>query len=206
MRNWTAVILLSFLFFSSAVADQRYEYVRKTMSTNAAERKQAAAALIQLQDLTLVPPMVDAIFFTPKNSRQELTSALRNLTHENAGNDYYSWVEILGRRNDIKPDPDYLDWKTKLLSRIDPHYKKVLRMPMRIRVEEIVWGGVPLNGIPSLEKPETASADKASYLQPNELVFGLEMDGESRAYPLRILSWHEMTNDVLAGNPITLSF
>ena len=117
-------------------------------------------------------------------------------------------MELIGRRSDLKPASDYVEWKVSLFSRIDPNYKQVLRSgtPARIRLEEIVWGGVKLDGIPSLEKPARIPATEATYLEPDEKVFGVSVNGECRAYSLRILSWHEMTNDVVGGDPITLSF
>jgi hypothetical protein len=49
-------------------------------------------------------------------------------------------------------------------------------------------------------------ADKAGYLEDGERVFGVSLAGEQRAYPLRILGWHEMVNDVVGGEPVTLSY
>jgi hypothetical protein len=77
---------------------------------------------------------------------------------------------------------------------------------LAIRPEEIIWGGVPLAGIPALDNPPTIPGVTADYLRPRERVFGLVVAGEARAYPLRILSWHELANDRLADKPITLSF
>jgi len=50
-----------------------------------------------------------------------------------------------------------------------------------------------------------AAAD-ASYLSQDEQVFGVDLGGAQRAYPLRMLGWHEMLNDTLGGRPITLSY
>ena len=79
-------------------------------------------------------------------------------------------------------------------------------MPYRIRLEEIVWGGVQKDGIPALTNPKHLKAEAASYLTPQELVFGVSINNDQRAYPLRILDWHEMFNDVVGGKPITLSY
>src|SRR6185369_7988742 len=43
-------------------------------------------------------------------------------------------------------------------------------------------------------------------LSGSERVFGVSVKGEARAYPLRILDWHEMVNDVVGGEPVTLSY
>ena len=77
---------------------------------------------------------------------------------------------------------------------------------MRIRLEEVVWGGVQFDGIPSLDNATMINADKADYLLDTDLVFGIEINGDARAYPLRIMGWHEMANDVIGGVPVALAY
>lgn len=50
------------------------------------------------------------------------------------------------------------------------------------------------------------AADKATYLEPGDAVFGIALNGEARAYPLRILDWHEMAYDVVGGVPVSLAY
>jgi hypothetical protein len=77
---------------------------------------------------------------------------------------------------------------------------------MKIRLEEITWGGVPVDGIPSLDHPKLIAAAAADYLRDDDLVFGIEIDGDARAYPLRIMGWHEMFNEVIGGVPVALAY
>jgi len=79
-------------------------------------------------------------------------------------------------------------------------------VPTRIRLEEIVWGGVRKDGIPALANPKLIAAGDARYLTEEELVFGVAIAGDARAYPHRILDWHEMANDVVGGVPIALTY
>ena len=62
------------------------------------------------------------------------------------------------------------------------------------------------DGIPALTNPKQVAPEQATYLTDDELVFGVEIDGDARAYPLRILDWHEMLNDVVGGVPVTLAY
>jgi hypothetical protein len=73
-------------------------------------------------------------------------------------------------------------------------------------VEEIQWGGVVVDGIPALDNPTMIPATEGDYLEPGEPVFGIELNGDARAYPLRIMDWHEMANDVVGGVPISLAY
>jgi Protein of unknown function (DUF3179) len=189
-------------------AEEGYGLLRRLMSDSAGERRKAARALTEARDLSLLPGLVDAYFFLPKAQRAEAHSALVALSGEKRSDRYQDWVELLGRREDVVPKPGYVTWKAELFSRIDPRYKSVLYdgAPTRIRLEEVVFGGVPVEGIPALDNPAHIPAAEAKYLSDSERVFGVSVGGEQRAYPLRILDWHEMANDVIAGRPVTLSY
>lgn len=187
--------------------DPGYELVDRLLSGNRKERREAARKLGKKSDAGYVPALVDTVFFTRRDSRQELLGLLRELTGEDYSR-YRDWVEYVGRRSDLAPAPGYVEWKGTLLRRIDPGYAKIFYAgaPTRIRLEEVVSGGVPLDGIPTLERPPTVPGAEAAYLEPDERVFGVVVDGVARAYPLRFLSWHEMLNDIVGGRPVTLSF
>ena len=193
---------------SKRLDSEPYDAVRRLASEHRTERRQAAEELIAAGNTHLVPPVVDMLFFVPPASRAEARKVLERLTGERAGDRYLDWVEVLGRRPDLVPDAGYPAFKRELLERLDPQYRKVFYpgAPLRIRLEEVVWGGVPLDGIPVLEQPAAVPAAEARGLREDETVFGVSLGGEQRAYPLRILSWHEMANDVLGGEPITLSY
>ncbi|MGY9018075.1 MAG: DUF3179 domain-containing (seleno)protein [Alphaproteobacteria bacterium] len=61
---------------------------------------------------------------------------------------------------------------------------------LKISLEEITWGWVKVDGIPSLDDPSLISGAEAGYLKVTDLVFGVEINGDARAYPLRIMGWH----------------
>ena len=72
--------------------------------------------------------------------------------------------------------------------------------------EEILSGGPPKDGIPAILKPEFMPAAKADFLNPNDQVIGVEVAGEARAFPIRILNWHEVVNDTINGVPVAVTF
>ena len=75
-----------------------------------------------------------------------------------------------------------------------------------VPADEIRSGGPPKDGIPALTDPEMISADEATYLDASDQVIGLNMNGEARAYPLKILVHHENVNDVVAGQPVAVTY
>ena len=71
---------------------------------------------------------------------------------------------------------------------------------------EILSGGPPKDGIPSIDNPQFVSIAEAKGLTDTEPVIGLVINGDARAYPLRILTWHEIVNDTVGGVPVTVTF
>jgi hypothetical protein len=75
-----------------------------------------------------------------------------------------------------------------------------------VPLEEIVSGGPPKDGIPAIDDPQFVSAANTRGLSPHEPVISVRFHGAARAYPLRILIWHEIVNDSLNGMPIAVTF
>ena len=88
----------------------------------------------------------------------------------------------------------YIGWKTDFTKSSVPY-------------SEIKRGGPPRDGITPIDHPvfETVS-EASSYMTDHEPVVSVELGGESRAYPLAILIWHEIVNDELGGNAITVTY
>lgn len=71
---------------------------------------------------------------------------------------------------------------------------------------EIISGGPPPDGIPPIDEPTFESAESVDWLQDNEPVLALEIEDEWRAYPVQILTWHEIVNDTIAGIPVAVTY
>ncbi len=67
-------------------------------------------------------------------------------------------------------------------------------------------GGPPRDGIPALLDPKFTPAAEADYLRPGDKVVGVARNGEARAYPLRILVWHEIVNDKVGDVPVAVTY
>ena len=119
------------------------------------------------------------------------------------------WVRWVGKHPEVRGPEGYDAFKGLILERlVDPAMAVFFDdgVDSRIRLEEIVWGGVPKDGIPDLTNPRVITPEEASYLFDADRVFGVSFNGEHRAYPLRILNAHEMANDVVGGVPFALAY
>jgi hypothetical protein len=83
----------------------------------------------------------------------------------------------------------------------DPQLPRPLVDPARV-----VSGGPPPDGIPPIDEPRFLRPDDVAWLAEDEAVIALDVDGESRAYPVQILVWHEIVNDTVAGTPVSLTY
>ena len=70
----------------------------------------------------------------------------------------------------------------------------------------IVWGGVAPDAIPAIDQPIFERAASVDWLDDREAVLVLQLDGESRAYPIQVLMWHEIVNDEVDGRPVAVTY
>lgn len=90
-------------------------------------------------------------------------------------------------------------------------FGKLLATPAALPDVEVVDGHpirtvLPPDAIVALEDPRVVPAAGADFMRPDDLVIGVVVEGEARAYPLRHLDWHEVVNDSLAERPIAVTW
>ncbi len=136
-----------------------------------------------------------------------LVGFLGGQTGQGFGPDLGRWREWIWNQP-YEPHPDYAYLKGQWYGQIDPRFRDFFPQGVtsRIRLDEIDWGGVAVNGIPPLYFPSIISAVEAEYLADDDIVFGIAIKSEARAYPKRILAWHEMAIDELGGTELTIVY
>jgi len=172
-----------------------------------AYREPALREIVRRGERTAIPGLIDILRFDIFLD-SSVADALDRLAGQSFGHDWTRWVEWLAEREDVLPHPAYAAWKGALFQLVDPAFGEFLYAGVkhRTRLEEIQWGGVRKDGIPALTNPRHLQASAATYLGPDELVLGIVVRGEARAYPLRIMDWHEMANDIVGGVPVSLAY
>ena len=149
----------------------------------------------------LTPAVLEFISLTRSPTLQlRAFDLLREQTHRDLGYDLNDWFAWAWEQN-LEQPAYYADFKSHLYRQIDRRFGGYFdaERDSAIRLDEIRWGGVVQDGIPPLRDPQMIAAADAAYLDDNNVVFGIEVNGDYRAYPKRILAWHEMFVDDVGG-------
>ncbi|MBM4257454.1 MAG: DUF3179 domain-containing protein [Deltaproteobacteria bacterium] len=209
---FTVLVLLLVPFSLHSHAAQRDELLVDALVANLTHpsqhyRVEAIQALGELKNPAAIPALIELLRFNELFGISPVP-VLEKLTGEKFGEAWDKWHEWLQAHEEIRANKNFLAWKANVYTRIDPAFENFLYpgVPYRLRLEEMVWGGVRKDGIPALTNPKHVSPGEAKYLTPHEPVFGVSINNDHRAYPLRILDWHEMFNDVVGGKAVTLSY
>ena len=130
----------------------------------------------------------------------EVIALLERAAGRNFGRDVNAMYEWLWSF-DPGSHPDYSEFLATFFNDVDPRFREYFddRPKTQIRLDEIRWGGVRRDGIPPLKNPKMIRASEATYLGDDNIVFGVAINGDVRAYPKRILAWHEMVKDKIGG-------
>ncbi|MFK8036228.1 MAG: DUF3179 domain-containing (seleno)protein [Hyphomicrobiales bacterium] len=117
----------------------------------------------------------------------------------------------------VPAPPEYLEVKRAIFTGIVPGWEKIF-VEGDIDWRLVSWGGVliddreydttetPCNCIPAADNPEVSSAEDATWLKDDDIVFGIGVEGEYRAYPRRIMEVREMVNDTLGGRHLGIPY
>ena len=172
--------------------------VFKNLIGKSQQKKTKALSFIQKNwSQNYIAPLLDILRLSKDNWQQEV---IRDLLDEHLPaikGDYFNGVQWLWK-NPPNYQDYYADFKAYLYSALDPVFYQYFydrSNQTKIRLDEIIWGGVRQDGIPPLVSPKMLDANQATYLADTDVVFGLMINGESRAYPKRILAWHEFFTD-----------
>lgn len=119
---------------------------------------------------------------------------------------------------DIPAPPDYLNYKALIFTFNLPGWEKLF-VEGDIDWRLVSWGGVPIDNrpynqydprcggcIPAVDNPQVSRAEDANWLADDDIVFGITVNGESRAYPRQIMEVREMVNDTLGGRSLGIPY
>ena len=183
------------------------------------EQSKALAEIVAAKDPRVAWLISDMLRFTWEQEQiNELTAAATGLLgKEWSGDD--SWIEITDHLIawNIPAYPDYLKTKRAMFTNFQYGWENLF-VEGDIDWRLVSWGGVPIDNraydttdalcscIPAVDNPEVISAEAATWLEDGDIVFGIEVNGEYRAYPRRIMEVREMVNDTLGGRDLGIPY
>ncbi len=209
------LLILTFLAYSkSSLAQESFSSVSKenivpvsfvALVASPPEDKEKAFKYISENWEPTFPIMVIETIYLSNDPplAAKLIKLLEQKTGQNYGYQLDKWYEWIWN-NDEMVHSQYPEFKSLLYGLIDPKFAGYFSSgkTSKIRLDEVRWGGVRQDGIPPLRRPKMINAKQAKYLDDKDIIFGIEVNGDARAYPKRIMAWHEMFVDTVGNEPI----
>ena len=168
------------------------------------EEAELLAQIAESEDRRFIAPLVDMLWLELGWERW-VQEALVTITGEEFV-DSYGWSTWIVTERPPLPD-GYVEWKGRLLSLVDPRYTELLSddLLLAVRPDELIWSRTAINELVPLVDPETVHRLEERYLADDDIVFGVFLNGEARAYPQRILAWHELVIDEVGDRPLLIT-
>ena len=201
------IIFISFTLFFSHISNSKANIPQTFVDLVTSDNKGKQKSLDYIRknwEPSYTIMMLEVIHLTRGPA---FTGEYLKLMEEKTGKDFGyntdAWYKWIWNQKNIDHE-EYADFKSLLYSIIDPKFAAYFNSnyKSKIRLDEVRWGGVVQDGIPPLRNPNMIYAHKAKYLEDSNIVFGLEVNGDARAYPKRIMAWHEMFVDDVGGIPV----
>ncbi len=180
-------------------------FVDLVTKSDEALTKKAITYIDKNWDDTYEIMLIESVYFSQSRAVSgKLLRLLERKTSKQFGYDFDKWFRWIWNKKPVY-SKEYFEFKAKIHQVIDTRFYRYFSERAEqstIRLDEVRWGGVLQDGIPPLRNPKMLEADDASYLKDTDVVFGIEVNGDARAYPKRILAWHEMFTDTVGGEPV----
>ena len=211
MRSLFLTFMFSITVLASNVLAQKNEkqtsdyFINLFQSTNTATQKEALKNIERYWHESFEIYAVETLYFSKgQKIYWDLLNVLQEKTNKYYGFNFNNWYEYIWSKP-ATYTKDYYYFKAYLHQTIDTRFFQYFlerEAYSTIRLDEVRWGGVVQDGIPPLRNPKMIAAKSASYLNDDDVVFGISVNGDTRAYPKRILAWHEMFVDTVGDIPV----
>ncbi len=188
-------------------------------STWGTDQEVALRTIAESKDPRLAWPISDLMRFAPGHALNvQLANAAATLLEIDTPQENH-WGIVTDHLIawDVPAPPDYLAAKRAIFTGVIPGWDKIF-VEGEIDWRLVSWGGVLIddrgydktdeqcNCIPAADNPEVSSAAEATWLKDSDIVFGVVVNGEARAYPRRIMEVREMVNDTLGGRDLGIPY
>ena len=155
----------------------------------------------------LIPPLVHAMQFS-QLTEAEIAQALRRLSGTNAGSTWFDWAQWLESQPQLVLSPGLAQGVVAMWANLDGKYRQILPATQSTQVPKasIYWDGTRVDGAVVVREPKAVGPNEGFSLEPNDLVLGVSLDGQYRAYPLPQLLANPVINDVIGSRAVTVAY
>ena len=174
-----------------------------------ANNEQAGQAILFMgnsQNKLFIKPLIDLLWLEA-NFKNIINEALSKLTGEyfSLASEWESWSIL---QVDLKMPENYLKIKSKIYSKIDKNYLKIIENEYNkhIPIKDLKWIGASAQVIPKINNPNLINNDEQNYLKNADLIIGINVNGKNYAYPLKILRWHGVINETISGKSFVITY
>ena len=184
-----------------------------------AEQDKALELITESKDPRLAWIVTDLLRFAGGGALgNELDTTIKQLLNFESGK-FSIWNDATNRLMawNIPEPPGYLKYKSNIFTTALPEWKPIF-VEGDIDWRFVSWGGVQIdnrafdktddacNCIPAADNPPVTDAKSAKWLDDDDVVFGISLNGEARAYPRQIMEVREMVNDTLGGRDLGIPY
>lgn len=186
-------------------SDAQIHLLKSLVYSDLEDQKAGLNYIDEHWDREYIAPLLEILRLS---SDPSLTNSIKHVlqSHEGSKNipNFYGGLKWLWSSEPTYGDY-YANFKGDMYQHIDPKFKTYFQnrqSSATVRIDEVLWGGVKQDGIPPLRYPELISVDEADYLDDDDVIFGMVINGVPKAYPKRILAWHEFVVDAFGDTDI----
>ena len=183
------------------------------------EQDRALDVIKESKDPRLAWSVADLLRFAPGGPLgNDLSITIKQLLNFDRG-EVSVWNDATNRLMawNIPEPPNYLKYKRSIFTTVSPEWEPIF-VKGDIDWRFVSWGGVHIdnrafdttdelcNCIPAADNPPVTDAKSAKWLDDDDIVFGIVLNGEARAYPRQIMEVREMVNDTLGGRDLGIPY
>ena len=183
------------------------------------EQDRALEVITESKDPRLAWALTDLLRFASGGALgRDLENSIKQLLNYDTSK-FNIWNDATNRLMawDIPEPPNYLEYKRSIFTTVSPEWKPIF-VEGDIDWRFVSWGGVQIdnrafdttdelcNCIPAADNPPVTDAKSAKWIDDDDIVFGIVLNGEARAYPRQIMEVREMVNDTLGGRDLGIPY
>ncbi|MFL2634521.1 MAG: DUF3179 domain-containing (seleno)protein [Dehalococcoidia bacterium] len=172
-------------------------------------KEEAGKAIIfmgESNNKVFIKPLID-ILWVNADLKNVINQSLIKLTNQ----DIFSsknWEKWANSELTLEIPDNYLKIKSDIFSKLDKNYSLIFqnKYNQKIDLSKINWIGSTSNAIPALNNPKLISKNEEAYLNSDDIILGLNLEGNETAFPLKIIKWHGVINQKINNQTYSIIF